>query len=161
MSTSLNYIETKIAEQGVLVLNHSRAAAFRPEKYGVKDSCAMIRVEDPGVFFKNLVFEEQFSRIRRYQFHDADAENGMDTLISEHDASDIVSFFESLSGIRLLVVHCAAGRCRSAAIAAAYCYFIGDGKTENEIHYCGLYNPNMYVYNMIVKEIHRRKYGQP
>jgi predicted protein tyrosine phosphatase len=120
----------------------------------------MIRIEDPTAEFKKLVFRDQFSSIAQFKFNDAETDYdpafGHMQLISEKQAEDIVDFFKIASDTQLLVVHCFAGVCRSSAVAAAYCKYLGDDATHDIIFEAKRYVPNMYVYKMLLTQLQNR-----
>jgi predicted protein tyrosine phosphatase len=161
MSTNLDVTETRTAQKGVLILSHSRARGFRPEKFGVT-TCSMIRVEDPNTAFKELIFKNQFKAISYFNFDDAVTEYnpayGFMKLMTEQQAEEIVNFFEHIRDHQLVVVHCYAGVCRSSAIAAAFCKFIGDKETHELIWNCGKYVPNTHVYFTLLDTLQKRGY---
>jgi len=162
MSTNLDLTESRTAASGLLILSHTRARNFRPSKFGVENSCSMIRVEDPHTSFKSLIFHEEFCNTSEFQFDDATVEwnpaYGHMHLITQGDADGIVNFFEHAKDHRLLVVHCFAGICRSSAIAAAYAKFIQDQQTHDLIWECKKYVPNSYVYSMLIDTLRKRGY---
>lgn len=151
MSTKLNIIETQTAQCGVVILSHSRARSFSPGKHGVAGETAMIRIEDPGVEMKQLQFEREFKEVRHFHFDDVNQESPIYRAFTTRDAENVLDFFMKVKDRKLLVVHCHAGVCRSSAVAAAFCKFIGDEETHKRIWECDLYVPNTLVYFKLIR----------
>lgn len=73
-------------------------------------------------------------------------------LMTDQDAIKIKDFIEKINkenNIDLLIIHCHAGISRSAAVAAAISKIFNG--TDTQYFYSNKFNPNMFVYNKILK----------
>lgn len=99
--------------------------------------------------------EKNFFGVCRLYFDDTEgSETGFDC-ITEKDAARIVDFLLAAQkdGVDIMVVHCHAGRSRSAATAAACSVILGQSDEE---FFKGRFTPNMKVYRTILNEFQKR-----
>ena len=161
MKLEFDQHEQKIAAAGILILSQARLLEFSPKQFRAQP-CHLIRIIEARSNFDELKFEDEFESIEEFKFDDSMPGEPIPTvLMTEEQAAQIVDAFERAVDAKMFIVHCRAGRSRSAAVAQAFAYFIGDGLTEGYIDTCTRWSPNDYVLGLLVKEIHRRKYGQP
>lgn len=99
--------------------------------------------------------EKNFYNVCRLYFDDTDGtETGYDC-ITERDANRIIDFLLAAQkdGVEIMVVHCHAGRSRSAAVAAACSIILGQSDAE---FFVGRFTPNMKVYRMVLNAYQER-----
>lgn len=85
--------------------------------------------------------------ILRVQFNDSDEDDG----ITEDDAEAITSFVTHAMTLDRLIVHCGAGRSRSAGVAAAIMKFYYNDDTP--IFNSPRYNPNRRCYRKVLERL--------
>lgn len=117
----------------------------------------MISITDPSALASEVKtcgpaeLQDDLNRhgLLRLSFHDIDrADTGLkERTISEEDGKSIIEFVERYQGYPI-IVHCEAGRSRSAAVAAALdCIYNGD---DTRWFNDPWYYPNMLVYRTVI-----------
>lgn len=128
------------------------------EKKAIADSkkynqnTAIISITEPNQ--EDVVFAENpfIKALFRMKFYDIEREYGKVKPAQQSDFKGLKEFVDSLSelNIKQLVVHCAAGISRSAAVAAAINEYANLGK---HIWDCPSYFPNGHVYKLACREL--------
>lgn len=140
----------------ITVMNRYNAAKYNPSH-----TMAMISITDPYSIPNQFVKKE--IDILRLSFYDIDFMPILDSksnlidddsfmiLFKKDHAKQILDFYSKVKDkVDELVVHCEAGRSRSAGIAAALLFI---SNQNDRIIFCNpLYSPNMRVYRIILEE---------
>ena len=138
------HLRTQLAgKHGILVLSQEQAVAYTP-----KSGSVLLRIGHPGEDFLTIPKEHLYLDVQRHQFDDVDTpEFGI--VLGNEQAVNIADFIRRHVGL-FFVVHCRAGRSRSAACAAAWAAYNGLKEAEADIF---KYFPtlNMRVYRTVLE----------
>lgn len=123
---------------------------FDAERYVNKshnEKCSIISITSHGDEEAQIYSDENngIEDVLRLQFNDTDDGDG----ITEEDAQAITEFSKSAMKLDRLIVHCGAGRSRSAGVAAAIMKFYCHDDTS--IFNSTKYNPNMRCYRKVLE----------
>lgn len=126
----------------------------------IQDKHIIISIYTPGDEIPIPVFNENTLSCISLCFNDLDREPSIGTqlafgetiLFNDDMAHWIVSFVNSFSSIKTIIVHCDAGQSRSAGVAAAIAKFFND----NDDHFFNSrqYTPNRLVYRKVLQAFH-------
>lgn len=87
-------------------------------------------------------------------FNDTDCKDLTSGCINDEDAENIKEFIQKYVGddsVDLIIVHCEAGRSRSAGVAAALMKYLWND--DSEIFDSSRYNPNMLCYRTVLNKL--------
>jgi len=115
----------------------------------------IISIRDTGM--KKLLFSKNKNRISvlHLAFDDVDTDFYLSgsVFMSEEQAENIINFVRSFDHINDIIVQCKAGISRSAAVAMAISrYYNGNEGIFKD----NPYNPNPYVYNLVLEEFRKQ-----
>ena len=131
----------------ILVMSQFNAERYAENKNDINS--AVISIVSHGSDEAHL-FESKTNGIKsilRLEFNDTDGEDG----ITEEDAIAIVDFSKSAILMDRIIVHCGAGRSRSAGVAAAIMKFYFNDDTP--IFNSPRYTPNMRCYRKVLERL--------
>lgn len=133
----------------VKVMNRFSVEEHCLENSGVTD-CAIISIIDPDGF--GTCFHGSNPVLRSWFWDETLDAHGC---ISEQQAKEIAEFvFENADSVDYFVVHCEAGKCRSAGVGAAILkYFNGD---DSQIFGNRFYVPNTTCYRRALNALHEK-----
>jgi len=126
---------------------------------------AWISITDPGQADAALNITDECQGVLRLQFHDVTPglnPSGLksDILIteftpmSEDQAQEIVDFVDRMKDdVNMFFIHCEAGQCRSAGVAAALCLWLNNGD-DSQIADNKFFKPNAHVKSLIMRQIY-------
>lgn len=131
----------------ILVMSQFNAEKYTKEENNI--NCAMISIVSHGDDGAQIFESETngIKKILRLEFNDTDGEDG----ITDEDASEIAEFSKSAILMDRIIVHCGAGRSRSAGVAAAIMKFYHNDDTY--IFNSPRYNPNMRCYRKVLERL--------
>lgn len=152
MNTKLARDQIRLASHGVLILSHAQATEFVPPDAG----CVLLRIVGSTDDYRDLPASARYDEIGYFRFDDVTIDglphmnlSAQDQreirLISEEDGANIAKFIDKHLHARLFVVHCAAGRSRSAAVALEFAQRAGLRAAATLIRDSGLWQPNPTV----------------
>lgn len=115
---------------------------------------AVISICEKGNFPEIATNDSMVSRLN-LQFHDVDffknGEREDDRILFDHEqAKEVLDFYADMQkkGVTVLYVHCLAGMCRSAAVAAA----LQKIEQDDDHIWFATKRPNMRVYRCILEQ---------
>lgn len=137
------------------VLNRKKAITYQPSS-----SAILIGIATPyNPNRPHPPYYGTYKDILKLKFHDIDREEPEvagnfynPVFFSKEDAQTILKFVDKwINQVEEIVVHCDAGRSRSAGVAAA----LSKIYTGNDMRFFREFTPNMHIYRTIFKEYHR------
>ena len=138
----LDPVYKPLIEARILILSQDQASVFKPPENSV-----LIRISDPYKFFKTL--SGSWQHVCKAKFYDVTSLHLSAIMAgyvvpTEKDLRPIFEFL-TLHKDKFVVVHCAAGISRSAAVAKVYAEYIGRQDISEYISSCGIFDPNSEV----------------
>ena len=119
---------------------------------------AVVSITDPGQPLADIREGGLVTAVFRMSFYDLEVDmksNGhLYPCAREKDLEGLRAYIDSLSDVDILLVHCAAGISRSAAVGAAIENYL---KIEDTIWKSPNYHPNARVYRLCMKEFGMQK----
>lgn len=131
----------------VLVLSQKKAEKF--VKSNKTRTLAVISITNPGQKPADIEEGGMVAALFRMSFYDLEVDMGPFPCAKEEDLEGLRDFVDHLPKVELLLVHCAAGISRSAAVAAATQLYLG---MEDTIWNSPKFHPNARVYRLCLKE---------
>ena len=125
---------------------------FNAENYSEDNNCeqcALISITSHGDDDADIIENEYngIESILRLQFNDSDGDDG----ITYDDAKAIAEFVKTECIYNRLIVHCGAGRSRSAGVAAAILKYLYND--DRQIFNNKRYGPNMRCYRYVLEAL--------
>ena len=125
---------------------------------------AWISITAPGQANAALNITDECQGVLRLQFHDVTPGLGPDCGLSaslagyipmsEDQAQEIVDFVDRMKDdVSMFFIHCEAGQCRSAGVAAALCLWLNNGD-DSQIADNKFFKPNAHVKSLIMRQIY-------
>lgn len=129
-------------------MNRKEAIQFSYNILDINKKYAIISISE--VDYKSPEFNNHSNIVSVLKVHFDDVEKNDKNCITNSDALKIANFVKSqVANIDTLIVHCLAGRSRSAGCAAA----ISKWYFNDDTFYFKRYNPNMSVYRLVLNAL--------
>ncbi len=121
------------------------------------DNYVVISIQDSHTNGFGVTFtENQFCKgVLTLYFDDIAREVDKAVLFSMEMAEKIIEFIKKHKKVETLLIHCYAGQSRSCAVGAFAVKMLGG---DNSVYF-EKYNPNMYVYDTLVKAYEMKEQG--
>lgn len=132
----------------IIVLNRTRAIkySYQPQE----KTFGIISISELADSVPNFHSSSQLKGLLKLQFDDVDQNKDGYYAMTEQDAQKIATFVKQCSShFDILVVHCLAGRSRSAGVAAA----IAKWKFGDDSEFFRNYTPNMHCYRLVLEKL--------
>ena len=136
------------------------------EKYQIRDTVkhAIISIRGPWQAESQLRPLPGLLGVLRLVYDDVEYQRPNYVLMSPEQADQVVAFADEMreKGAKIMICHCEAGICRSAATAAALCRLYD---IDDDVFWERPFLPNMLVYKRVIgailRGVLRRRFMQP